>query len=92
MAELDITLIVSMITGFTVILVGLYFIVIAPTNNFYKRCMSLEEDIKNKDDQDDQVQRLLKLNQHSLHKTTSDRVKQLALMIEVKYSIKLLNR
>jgi len=69
---------------------GLWFLVFKPTSLFYDKCDELETDIKEKDNQNHQIHRLIELNKDSWHRTTDERITQLAKMLEVKYNVVLI--
>ena len=92
MRELDITFLFIMLGIGAAIFTALWYLVLVPTQKFYEKCEALEKEIKTQDNKDRQISRLLKLDKDSWHRTTGERIRELALMIEVKYSIILLKR
>ena len=59
-------------------------------NEFHVSADEVEEMIKNADDKDLVIEKLLELDKLSFHRTTGQRVHELGKMAEVKYNIKIL--
>tara|TARA_Y100000588_G_C14134612_1_gene873228 strand:+ start:895 stop:1182 length:288 start_codon:yes stop_codon:yes gene_type:complete len=74
--------------GFTLF----YYVTLKPTWAFFDKCNDLEKHIREKDDQDYQLRCLYKLEEFSWHRSTGERLRELALMMEVKYNIQILKR
>ena len=69
---------------------AMWFFVMVPTRNFYMLRTELEFQIRNVDNQEEQVKLLYELAKKSWHRTTGEEINRLASMMEVKYKIKLL--
>jgi len=61
-------------------------------NKFFNLSHALEEDIRKVDDYDGQYERLRELAKLSFHQRTSQVVRELAKMMEVKYNVEILKR
>lgn len=68
----------------------LWIKVLKPTGLWYDECRALEKAIRSQDDKDGQLKELYRLNKFSWHRTTGERMRELALMMEMKYGLKIL--
>ena len=82
--------------GFLLLIVGgmwvLWTQVFKPTGEWYDECRALENKIRTEDDEEGQVKELFRLKEFSWHRTTGERMRELALMLEIKYDLKILKR
>lgn len=69
-------------------MVGMYRI----SSKFYKFADEIETMIRNNEPIENVKEKLLELSKQSVHRTTGDRVRELAKMAEIKYDVILLNR
>jgi hypothetical protein len=60
--------------------------------DFYDEAKEIEEAIRNGEDKDEVVAKLLALDKKSFHRTTGERIRELAKMAEIKYDISLLKK
>jgi hypothetical protein len=80
--------IIGVVSGIILIIILFFWVfVFNPTIRFHNECQKLEKDIKINDNQERQKQKLIKLCSYSVHRKTSNRIEELALMLEKKYDI-----
>jgi hypothetical protein len=85
------------LAGLVILLYGGFFVfvyyrIIKPSWNLYDLCTELENEIRNTDDFENQIQCLYELKNKSWHRTTGARIRELALMMEIKYKVEILKR
>ena len=68
----------------------LWISVLKPTQNWFAECEELENRIRTIDNVTEQHRELLKLKKQSWHRITGGRIRELALMMEVKYNVQIL--
>lgn len=68
----------------------LYKKVILPTWKWQEKCYEFKKRIKKEDDKDGQLKEFYELNKFSWHRTTGETMRELAIMLEMKYNIELL--
>lgn len=93
MNALNISLtIVFVLTVFVGASILLYFTVFKPTWEWFRLCDDLENEIRKSHNYDYQIECLYELKKKSWHRSTGERIRELALMMEIKYSVKILKK
>ena len=82
----------GLIIGFTVLVTLGLLPIHRSADKFFKLSHTLEEDIRKVDDFEGQYERLRELAKLSFHQRTSQVVRELAKMMEVKYDVEILKR
>jgi hypothetical protein len=88
-------MIIPIIAGIIILLIlvfsSLYYLGNV-ANDFFRQADELEKDIREGKDKNDVIKRLYELKEKSFHRHTGTRIRELAIMIEIKYDIKILKR
>ena len=71
-------------------LFGFYKLTIKPTMDWYDKCDKFEKDLMENIDKDRHLNEFFELAKFSWHRSTGERLKELAIRCEMKYDVKIL--
>lgn len=80
---------------FTVMGLGFFYLykkVFKPTWKWFEECAALEKRIREEDNKNAHIEEFYRLVKFSWIRITGERLRELALMLEIKYNIQLINR